>query len=157
MAGPVQLTNETLRKPGELDPSDGIELSVRGTEERHMTHATRIPCYFCGGPATHSREIAGAGKRFACDGCPTKRVAQMKPARRTYPGDIAAYAQFGIAAVVIGAVSWPGFSELVAVSREISDDRYSFAPALLVGFIVLAAFAALTAEAINIVRSRRRQ
>ena len=27
-----------------------------------------------------------------------------------------AYAQFGIAAVVIGAVSWPGFSELVAVS-----------------------------------------
>lgn len=68
-----------------------------------------------------------------------------------------AYAQFGIAAVVIGAVSWPGFSELVAVSREISDDRYSFAPALLVGFIVLAAFAALTAEAINIVRSRRRQ
>ena len=42
-------------------------------------------------------------------------------------------------------------------SREISDDRYSFAPALLVGFIVLAAFAALTAEAINIVRSRRRQ
>ena len=116
MAGPVQLTNETLRKPGELDPSDGIELSVRGTEERHMTHATRIPCYFCGGPATHSREIAGAGKRFACDGCPTKRVAQMKPARRTYPGDIAAYAQFGIAAVVIGAVSWPGFSELVAVS-----------------------------------------
>ena len=27
-----------------------------------------------------------------------------------------AYAQFGIAAVVIGAVSWPGFTEQVAVS-----------------------------------------